>query len=259
MSNFCGLVCFDTKATELLEQFKQFYLKKQHRVDTIFFASLPNNQDTSIMDFTFDYFPNTFLKLGFEGFEEYLQTLKAKKRWDLKNKHKIFLANHASLKMVSNEDMSDYQQLFKLSRNTETKNIGQSPEYLSYSDDNPFQYFSELGNHYDWLIAEKENQVLGFVLLVKDSGNTLLFKSVGLDYKYAKDMSVYFNLYYGAIDFAIQQHYSGMFCGTTTYAVKQRLGCKLIPRTAGLIFMSDSVSGDVKKTHLHEAMVVNNK
>lgn len=60
-------------------------------------------------------------------------------------------------------------------------------------------------------------------------------------------MSVYFNLYYGAIDFAIQQRYSGMFCGTTTYDVKQRLGCKLMIRTAGLIVMSDSVSGDVKK------------
>ena len=65
--------------------------------------------------------------------------------------------------------------------------------------------------------------------LLAERGDTLHFLLVGLDYSYRDKFDVYFNLIYAIIDLAIQNGYSNIDMGQTSYQPKIRVGGECTP------------------------------
>ncbi len=75
-----------------------------------------------------------------------------------------------------------------------------------------------------------DGKIIAYSLLVQ-SGKTLFFKAVGLDYNLSYQTKAYFNLFYAALEYAAQQQCDKVDFGMTSYQFKQWLGCELIPAT----------------------------
>lgn len=242
MSNFPGII-YNEFSNEQLEEDITKYCKKQIDVDAVFYSGMVDCEDgiedkDEEYDLVFPYYPNTVLNLNFSNFDEYLASLNRKKRWDLKNKRKIFLSQNCRTEIVDNSKIEDYSPLYELHYATESKN-DQFINYTTYDENDRFKSYSLLDDNYKWLLAYNENgKIIGFALLVIDN-DIILFKSVGLDYEYNNTTYTYFNLYHEAIKYAVDNSFKTMYCGTTTYDVKQRLGCKLINRYAAMNIVSD--------------------
>ena len=56
---------------------------------------------------SFPYYPNTMLKLPFESFDDYLNNQKAKRRWDIKNKQKLFNEQGCSIEIIQNSKINE--------------------------------------------------------------------------------------------------------------------------------------------------------
>lgn len=193
---------------------------------------------------SFPYYPNTVLKLPFESFDDYLNNQKAKRRWDIKNKQKIFSEQGCSIEVIQNSKINeeDFSILYELYANTEKDNF-ETINYQHYCDCDKFQSFKYLTDDFIWIIAKLNGKIIGFALLVHDESK-LTLKHVGLDYSVNRQTYSYFNLFYRAIKFGIDNHYRYIICGSTTYGVKVSLGCELIDRTA-YISIDKSKSEDV--------------
>ena len=196
------------------------------------------------MSFSFPYYPNTILKLPFESFDDYLNNQKAKRRWDIKNKQKIFSEQGCSIEVIQNSKINeeDFSILYELYANTEKDNF-ETINYQHYCDCDKFQSFKYLTDDFIWIIAKLNGKIIGFALLVHDESK-LTLKHVGLEYSVNRQTYSYFNLFYRAIKFGIDNHYRYIICGSTTYGVKVSLGCELIDRTA-YISIDKSKSEDV--------------
>jgi hypothetical protein len=193
---------------------------------------------------SFPYYPNTILKLPFESFDDYLNNQKAKRRWDIKNKQKIFSEQGCSIEVIQNSKINeeDFSILYELYANTEKDNF-ETINYQHYCDCDKFQSFKYLTDDFIWIIAKLNGKIIGFALLVHDESK-LTLKHVGLEYSVNRQTYSYFNLFYRAIKFGIDNHYRYIICGSTTYGVKVSLGCELIDRTA-YISIDKSKSEDV--------------
>lgn len=64
-----------------MENYDSVYITNLYQVNLL--NALEKNNFVS-----FDFYPNTVLQLKSENFNDYLKTLKKKKRWDIKNKMK---------------------------------------------------------------------------------------------------------------------------------------------------------------------------
>ena len=181
---------------------------------------------------SFPYYPNTMLKLPFESFDDYLNNQKAKRRWDIKNKQKLFNEQGCSIEIIQNSKINEvnFSILYELYANTENNNF-ETINYQHYCDCDKFQSFKYLTDDFIWIIAKQNGRIIGFALLVHDESK-LTLKHVGLDYSVNRQTYLYFNLFYRAIKFGIDNHYRYIICGSTTYDVKVSLGCELINRTA---------------------------
>lgn len=255
MSNFPGII-HNKFSNEQLKNEIIKYCKDMINIDAIFYCGILDYEGSiedkdKEYDLTFPYYPNTVLDLNFSNFDDYLASLNRKKRWDLKNKQKIFLSKNCRTVLVDNSKMENYLSLYELHHSTESKN-DQYVNYTTYDEKDQFKSYALLDDKYKWLIAYNENdKIIGFVLLVVDN-DIILFKSVGLDYEYNNTTYTYFNLYHDAIKYAIDNSIRTMYCGTTTYDVKQRLGCKLINRFAAMdIVNKDEFNVDVQRMNFN--------
>lgn len=190
------------------------------------------------------FYPNTVLKLDFKSFEDYLKHLKKKKRWDVRNKMKLFNKYGCDVDIYSNSEINNYQELFLLYKNTNNNNEEVS-NIINYNQQT-FNNMNELPDCYKWIFVTYKNQLVGFALLVEEN-EVLVFKHVGLDYKHSYESFAYFNLFYIAIQYGISKGYKKMYCGSTTYETKKRIGCSLIPNHAFISFKGKFFSGIVKK------------
>ena len=222
---------------DVFDRFKE-YVFNHKDIDGIFFtnSSVNNERIQSEYLMSFPYYPNTLLSLPFQNFEEYLNSRKKKKRWDIKKKKQIFSDKKCLIEIIPNSQIlnTEYEKLFNLYQNTE-KNNPDTVNYLHYSSNDKFRSLKSLGDDYKWIIVKQFDNIIAFALLVAD-GNVLNFKHVGLDYSVNRDTYSYFNLFYSAIKFAIENGFDFMQCGSTTYEVKLSLGCQVIDREATIIF-----------------------
>mgnify|MGYP001821282265 CR=1 FL=1 len=88
-------------------------------------------------------------------------------------------------------------------------------------------------------------EIIAYSLLLQ-SGNTLFFKAVGMDYELSYKTKAYFNLYYKTLEYAAQQQCNKIDFGITSYEFKQWLGCELHP-AAYLCDSSNPFISAVKK------------
>lgn len=230
MSTNNGIIKVTAGIDDILADFRT-YVKNNMGISAIFITNMVNqiSNQNAVM---FPYIPTTKLELPYSTFDGYLASLKKKKRWDLKNKRRLFLDKGCKTELLKNSDISDYRHLFELYLQTEEKGK-ENINYSFYSNTNAFSSFKELGDNYKWILVSLDSKLIGFALIV-DDGKSLIFKHVGMDYSLIDGTYTYFNLYYEAITYAISRKLTAMHCGTTTYDVKRHLGCNLIDRNAYL-------------------------
>ena len=86
-------------------------------------------------------------------------------------------------------------------------------------------FISSMGEKIDMLTISKDQTVLGSAILVKEE-EKLTFLLVGFDYCRRDEYSVYFNLIYGVIAYAIKFGFKKIDLGQTSCYIKQRVGGK---------------------------------
>lgn len=93
-------------------------------------------------------------------------------------------------------------------------------------------FFENIYNYMDKdteIVAMRDgNRILGSALLMQ-SGDSLFFVLVGLDYARRDEFDVYFNLVYAIIALAIQRKCQWLYLGQTSYWLKQRVGGYCVP------------------------------
>ena len=144
----------------------------------------------------------------------------------------MLITKRVTNEIIQNSKINEvnFSILYELYANTENNNF-ETINYQHYCDCDKFQSFKYLTDDFIWIIAKQNGRIIGFALLVHDESK-LTLKHVGLDYSVNRQTYLYFNLFYRAIKFGIDNHYRYIICGSTTYDVKVSLGCELINRTA---------------------------
>ncbi|MDO4597653.1 MAG: peptidogalycan biosysnthesis protein [Ligilactobacillus agilis] len=229
---------------EFFKQYKR-YIFENLEIEGVFYTntSVDDVLDPEKDAINFSYYPNTVLNLNFKNFNEYLYSLKKKKRWDVRNKIRVFQEKGCKIEIKLNSQITheEYQTFYRLYRNTENNNP-KSINYMHYSN---FNAFNVLGDKYIWIILKQSDEIIAFALLCID-GSTLILKHVGLDYNTNRDTYAYFNLFYNAFNYGIRHNFKKILCGSTTYDVKRHLGCELIKRTATIIIFANSNQQSIK-------------
>ena len=78
------------------------------------------------------------------------------------------------------------------------------------------------------VLVKVDNVIIAYSLLLQ-SGSTIFFKAVGLDYDLSYKTKAYFNLYYATLEYASQQKCNKVDFGITSYHFKKWIGCELHP------------------------------
>lgn len=79
-------------------------------------------------------------------------------------------------------------------------------------------------------LVRVDGVIVAYSLLFQ-SGNTIFFKAVGLDYDMSYKTKAYFNLYYATLEYASRQNCDKVDFGVTSYHFKKWIGCELYPAT----------------------------
>ena len=164
--------------------------------------------------------PKAEIKIKWKSFDEYLNSMRSNYRCKIiKNMAKCGKAD-VSIQVIKN--FSDYtSELKRLYDNVYDQAKEIKRERLSESF---FQNFDKyLGKEAVMISVMKDNRLIGYMLLLF-SGKTLIAKFPGLDYTYNKECCVYFNLFYKAIELAIETEMDDIDMGITTLDPKKDMG-----------------------------------
>ncbi|WP_053073936.1 GNAT family N-acetyltransferase [Bacillus sp. LL01] len=229
LSNFEGIHSHSTdQLGAFLDQCKR-KVYKELKCDSIFVSNVESenlNQKLGEAKFIkIPFYPNTELDTAYDTFDDYLKKLKKKKRWDVKNKIKLFHEYGATIEIVDSDKIDNFSRVLELYNNTAEKGEA-SPYPINYSEES-FHDWAFMGEAYKWIIMKYDKDIIAFALIVEEN-DVLLFKHVGMDYHHSLPSNAYFNLYYSAIQYAIEKGISKMYCGPTTYETKKSIGCQLI-------------------------------
>ena len=174
----------------------------------------------------FDSLPTTMLDVRFNNFEEYLKTLSAPNRYDLRRKFKKVDGNvKIDLKIGDDLDEKELKEVYKL--------------YLDIVDRHdmgfellPEAFFKNIsrnmpGNvkYFLWRIDGK----LAAFLLCLVSKDVLIDYYVGLDYSVAHEYHLYFLKFRDVLNWCITNKIKRYEMGITGYEPKRRLGFEFVP------------------------------
>jgi predicted N-acyltransferase len=174
----------------------------------------------------FDSLPTTVLDVKFKNFEEYLKTLSAASRYDLRRKFKkVDGTVKIDMKIVDDLDEQSLKEVYKL--------------YLDILDKHdmgfellPIAFFRNLSKnmpgkvkYFLWRIDGK----LAAFLLCLVSKDTLIDYYVGLDYSIAYDYHLYFLKFRDVLKWCIDKKIKKYEMGITGYEPKRRLGFEFVP------------------------------
>ena len=168
--------------------------------------------------------PSTFVEVGWDSFEIYLQNLKKKYRQNIRNKiNQSSKSGAVEYEVLDNyDDISN--ELLDLYENTYLK---AQVKFEKLEKD----FFINLNNHMDnktsVIVAKKDGKIIGFMLLV-NSHDSCVNVRMGMDYECAHDHHLYYMLLYKNIDYAIQRNMKKLYLSQTTYRPKLELGAQLI-------------------------------
>lgn len=173
---------------------------------------------------------NTYIDLNFKDFDDYLSSLDGKARRSVRitlNK-----AKRLNIKpMVTNEFCRWRKVAHRLQGYT-------CEDHKDYSRHLPEQFYCaferNLKDNAELLFFFKEGIPLAFVLTLH-TPEVAHYKFPGVDPKY-RQYHAYFLLYYEGIRRAIEKNQKRIYFGITSYAFKEKIGCKR-ERLYGLVKM----------------------
>lgn len=243
LSSFNGIHGENTTFLEEFIEACKESIYKETNCDSVFVSNVYDevlNEKLTKKEFVrIPFYPNTELNTNYSTFNDYLQNLKKKKRWDVKNKQKILKEYGAKISILDCNEVKDYAQLYKLYNNTSSKDSA-VPHLINYSEER-FNNWINMNDCYKWVIITYGNSIIAFALIVEEN-DTLIFKHVGMDYEHSTACFAYFNLYYASIEYAITHNMKKMYCGPTTYETKKSIGCQLID-TNSFISIKNKIFG----------------
>lgn len=230
-----------------LSNFHGFFLEEDHRETffSLFFKEMQDNLepggfyfgpvDEEDVEFYQKMVPGEFVRIPyltlaymdveFNGFDQYLDTLKKKYRWDVRNKIKIFQESGARIEYCADSE-SCAETLLPLFLNTVENNQEiRIPFHFSA------QFFEEmsphLGKRVEIILIKKAETIIAFGLILKKEGMVEL-KFIGLDYDQSYESAAYFNLFFEVIRLGIKEKAKRIYFGTTGLYNKKRIGCRFM-------------------------------
>lgn len=173
--------------------------------------------------------PDAVLKLDYPDFESYYEQLDKKKRYKLRKDRETF-AKAGGVTRIAADPAPYVDRVWKLYVTTLEKQRQQreATPPVKTTRELFVKCLVDKPHRFRLLTAEIGGSLVGFFLLVS-AGDRLFVRHAGLDYERSYDTGAYFNLWYAAIEYAIEQGCSALHMGTTTYFVKIQLGAKLKP------------------------------
>jgi len=169
--------------------------------------------------------PNTLLKITWNSFDDYIQGLRSNYRYKIKKNIKKSADRRIKIELL--DDYSQYAEvLCRLWMNVYERAKEYKREILTP------QYFKNLNRYLAGealvVVVKKDEEIIGFSLILIDN-LTLRYIYSGLNYEYNDDYSVYFNMLYTMIKFAIESRKHKFEMGITTYIPKLDVGAQIEP------------------------------
>jgi len=169
--------------------------------------------------------PTAALKIRWKSFGEYLDSMHSNyRRKIVKRMDKCAKANVSVQVMKNFSDSTPelkrlYDNVYDHAKEIKRERLGES----FFQNINKY-----LGEKAAVISAVKDDRLIGYMLLLF-SGKTLISKFPGLDYDYNKECFTYFNLFYRAIELAIETGMDYFDMGITTLDPKKDMGAGIIP------------------------------
>ncbi len=174
------------------------------------------------------FYPNTLLKYPYKSLDDFLNSL-TRKKWRKCRVDRRALAKYNGSVEVNHDIASISSQIYALYKNTTTK-VKKRPHYIEMPVSINEPFFSNL-EHFKNLkpcvLTVKVNDVIIAYSLLMQSGNTIFFKAVGLDYDLSYKTRAYFNLVYATLKYAAERKCDKVDFGVTSYQFKKWIGCEL--------------------------------
>jgi predicted N-acyltransferase len=174
----------------------------------------------------FDSLPTTILDVKFKDFEEYLNTLSAANRYDLRRKFRK-VDGHVKIDLEIVDDLAEpvLREVYKLYLDI-VKKHDMGFELL------PIAFFEKIsknmpGNikYFLWRI---DGKLVAFLLCLV-SKDTLIDYYVGMDYSIAHKYHLYFLKFRDILNWCIKNNIKRYEMGITGYEPKRRLGFNFVP------------------------------
>lgn len=173
----------------------------------------------------FSALPNTIMFLDQGSFQGYLQSLKHKRRYEVKRRLRRFHERGCTVEKVSNTEAYS-KDFLDLWFNTYEKSTEMQREILNRA------YFenmsSFLGERAYSFVCKREGRVIAFMTILEGE-DRLIPIYCGMDYKESKLSYSYFVMLYKTIEEALSKGKSHIELGITTYTPKVEIGMVVEP------------------------------
>lgn len=174
----------------------------------------------------FDSLPTTILNVKFKDFEEYLNTLSAANRYDLRRKFRK-VDGHVKIDLEIVEDLTEpvLQEVYKLYLDIVNKH-DMGFELL------PIAFFEKISKNMPgnikYFLWRLDGKLVAFLLCLV-SEDTLIDYYVGMDYSIAHKYHLYFLKFRDILNWCIKNNIKRYEMGITGYEPKRRLGFNFVP------------------------------
>ncbi len=198
---------------------------------------------------TLNFYPNTLLDYPYDSFEEFSKTAWTRKKFRKCRAERRALTNYGGRVEICHDIESVVSEVYDLYKKTAVM-VKKKPHYVEMPLTITKTFYENLsqfpGLHPSFALVKVGEVIIAYSLLLQ-SGKTLFFKAVGMDYELSYKTKAYFNLYYAALDYAAQQQCDKVDFGITSYEFKQWLGCELHPAAYLCDYLSNPLISAVKK------------
>jgi hypothetical protein len=172
-------------------------------------------------------FPSALLKLKGENADDYINSLKESKRYQLRKKLRKALPAPLDVSIVHLPDNQTLHQLYRLFSRTylkgKTKLEELTPEF--------FEFISrEKEAHFIILRHQSSQEIVAFMLCF-DLKERVINKFIGIDYDAPRDWFIYFRLWIEAVNWAYKIGAKTIQSGQTAYPAKIETGQELVHLT----------------------------
>jgi len=169
--------------------------------------------------------PLAKIKIRWKSFDEYLNSMRSNYRCKIiKSMDKCARAN-ISIRLLKDFSVHYARELKRLYDNVfgQAKEIKREPlnEIFFQNIDKNLKEKSAV------LLALKDDKPIGFMLLLFND-KELISALIGLDYDYNREYCIYFNLFYKAIELAIENGMDKIDMGITTLNPKRDMGSSVV-------------------------------